>query len=123
MHRHVDQDHENEAVISCEVLVELLVATYYASKISTFAQEDFFDADYDDSADQQNQSEAVVGPLLTLDDQSRLVGVVGVVSTVVEESVVVSSVVLSAVIRTDTPIAEASGLVRTVKVALQRSGT
>jgi hypothetical protein len=49
LHNHIEHEHENEA-FSCEVLVKPLVATSCAVKVSTFANEDFSDKDYDNLA-------------------------------------------------------------------------
>ena len=71
LHNHIEHEHENEA-FSCEVLVKPLVATSCAVKVSTFANEDFSDKDYDNLAYRQNHGEAVVGPHLLLEDQTKL---------------------------------------------------
>ena len=82
LQHHVDHGHEDEG-FSCEVLVKPLVATSCAGKISTFANEDFSDEDDDNLADRQNHSEAIVGSHLVLEDQTRLVALASVFSTVV----------------------------------------
>ena len=50
LHNHVDHGHEHED-FTCKVLVEPLLATSCAGKVSMFANEDFSDQDYDNLAD------------------------------------------------------------------------
>ena len=72
LHDHVDHKHEDEE-FSCNVLIEPLIATSGAGKISTFVNEDFAEKDYENLDHRQNHSEAVVRPHLILEDQTQLV--------------------------------------------------